>query len=114
PLPVVEGFETDHEVGGDGYVRSGLLQDLVLGVVALEQRVGGETKEVQLLAGIRPGGGAPGRHDLVPRTVALGPEVRAPRFVQLLDRSVARLQPVAEGRGRDVAIARGNMAAVFV
>ena len=114
PLPVVERLETDHEVGGDGHVRGGLLQDLVLGVVALEQRVGGETEEVQLLAGIGPGGRAPRRHDLVPRAVSLGPEVGAPGFVQLLDRPVARLQPFAEGGGRDVAVARRDMAAVFV
>ena len=114
PLPVVERLEEAHEVGGDRNVRRALSQRLTLDVVAGEQLVRREAHEVELLARIRPCRRPPRRQHLIPVRVALRPEVGPPRPVQVLDRAVSLLQPLAESVGGDVAVAVGDVAAELV
>src|SRR5207248_9519010 len=114
PLPVIQRLEEAHEVGGHWNVRREAGEDLALALKALEQRVGRETHEVELLARIGPGWGPARRQDLVPGRVPLTPEVRSPRFVEPADRSVAFQQPGAKGSGGHVAPAGGHVAAELV
>ena len=82
----------------------------------VEQLVGGEPPEVQLLGrvGGRSGPTRGGQH-LVEVVVALGPERGAPGVVERVDVvAVAAAQPGAEGRGAHVAVAARVVAAELV
>lgn len=116
PVGVVHslGVAHHHEVGGDRNIGRELAQHVPLRAQVVLQHVGGETLEVQLLRGVRVGGGQPGRQDLRPVAVALGPERRAPGVVEGVERRVAGAQPVAEGAGGVVGVVVDVVAAQFV
>ncbi len=84
PVGVVHalGLAHDHEVGGDRGVRGQLAQDVPFGPEVVLEGVGGEPLEVQLLGGVGVGGVQPGRQDLGPVAVVLGPERGGPRVVE--------------------------------
>jgi len=113
---VVEPTEAGlrHEVRGDRHTWREAVQDVALGEVLGQQRVGLEALVVQELRGVGKGGGEPGRQDVVPVDVALAPERRAPGVVEPFEVAVAAQQPVTERIGAGVAVARRVVAAVLV
>ena len=114
PLPIVHGLEEAHEVGRDRGSRAVAGEHLALQLVALQEGVGAEAVEVELLAGVGPAGRPAGREDLLPVGVALRPDVGAPGTVQLFERPVAPAQPLAEVGGRHLAVAGRHVAPVLV
>ena len=114
PLPVVQRLEETHEVGGHGDARAVFGEDSALELVALEKGVRREPHEVELLGWVGPRGCAPRRQNLVPVRITLRPEIRPPRTIQVFELSVALPQPFAERLRRDVAVARGHVAAELV
>ena len=89
-------------------------QHVALGAVVVQQGVGGEAGEVQLLGRVGHRRRDPGRQHLVERRVVLAPEGGAPGVVELLDVAVPVGEPAAEGRGRHVAPAPPVVAAQLV
>lgn len=116
PVRVVHslGVAHHHEVGGDRNTGRELAQHVPLRAQMVLQHVGGEALEVQLLGGVRVGGGQPRRQDLLPVAVALGPERRAPGVVEGVEGGVAGAQPVAEGAGGVVGVVVDVVAAELV
>ena len=114
PGPVVERFEEAHEVGGHGHLGRDALQDLPLHLVQFEDGVGREAPPVELLGRVGKRRCTARRVDLLPVVVALAPEGRTPRRVERVERAVTPAQPLAERRGRLVAEALVDVAAVLV
>ncbi len=116
PAPVVGAVEVahHHEVRGDRDAGAQPVQHVALGAVLVEQLLGAEPAEVQLLGGVELGGTDPGRLDLVPVGVVLGPERRPPGRVQGLEGAVALAQPPAERPRAHVAVAVRVVAAELV
>lgn len=115
PLPVVQVPErpVGHEVRGDRHLGRDHAQDVPLGLVQLEDRVVGEPVVVQHVRRVRERRRDARRQDLREVGVALAPERRGPRVVELVERVAAR-QPLAERRGAGVAVATLHVARVLV
>lgn len=97
PEPGVLPLPERHEVGRHRDVRAVPGDDVALGEVALQQRVGREPLEVENLRGVLHVVRAARRQDLVPVAVSLAPEGGAPGLVEGVERAVSVLEPAAEG-----------------
>ena len=75
-----------HEVRGDRDAGRELVQQVALGGEAVQQRVGAEAEEVQLLGRVGERRRRARRQDLVPVAVVLAPERGAPRLVERVER----------------------------
>ena len=115
PAAVVERFAEAHEVGGQGLVGVRPHRRR-LDPVDVADLVGAEPPPVQLLTGVGEVavGDLSRRPDLLPAGVALAPEGRRPRVVELLDRAVTLLQPAPESHRAGVAEAVVVVAAVLI
>ena len=116
PGPVVHPGRVvhHHEVrrhrdgGGDA------VQDVPLGAVVVEQLIGAEPGEVQLLRGVGDRCADARREHLLEAAVVLAPEGRPPRLVERVDVAVAVGEPAPERDRRDVAVAVDVVAAELV
>ena len=98
-VPVIEVTQQAHEVRRHGDVGGDLTQDVDLELEEFEQGVRREPLEVEQLRRIDRPGRLPGHLDVLPRGVALAPDVHAPRLVEAVEVAVARLEPAPEVRG---------------
>ena len=117
PAQVVHGgcLPHDHEVGRHRHPGGEPVQHVALDDEVVEQLVGGEAREVELLGGVGVGGRHAWRQHLLEVVVALGPERRAPRVVEPRHVVVVpAAQPRAERRRAGVAVAAGVVAAELV
>ncbi len=107
--------EQGHVVVGDEPVVVRRAEYLDLLAVELDDAVATEPVVVEQPCGVVPGGGRPGRVDLVEAGVLLAPEGVAPRLVEVVDVVVALAEPLAEGGGAVVTVTpRRAVAAVLV
>jgi len=116
PLPVIHpgGPGHHHEIRGHRDSGGQSVQQITLGDKTGQQFVRTEPGEIQGLGRVRPGGGLPGRQDLLPVVVPLAPEGRPPGGIQGFQVAVALPQPAPERGRRDVAVAVRVVAAQFV
>jgi len=105
-FPVIEPFKEAHHIGGGRDVRGELLHRVDFELHEVAALNGGEPHPVERVAlRAAPGG------DLIPVGVGMAPEGVAPGAVEGFERSVTLLQPFAELRNAEVAMAAP---AVFV
>ena len=106
----------DHEVRGERLVGADLLDGVAFGFVEVEQHVVAEPLVIQLLRRVDHGVAAhvARQQHLVEAVHVLGPEGRAPRFVQRVDGPVFGLAPRAERGQGVVGVVVAVVPAVFV
>ena len=116
PRPVVGLGEVaaDHEVRGHRHTGAQPVQKVPLGAEVVKELVGGETFVVEEVGRVRSRRGQPRRKDLVPVSVVLAPERRAPCVVESSHGPVPRTQPATERNGGVVAVAAPVVGAELV
>ena len=96
----------DHEVRGERLAGADRLDRVAFRLVEVEEHVVAEPLEVQLLGRVdhRVRAHVPRQRHLIERVHMLGPERRAPRLVQRVDRAVPLLAPHVERGERVVGV----------
>ena len=89
-------------------------QDSFLLIEAGQPRIGSEARPVQLLGGVDKSGRVARRLNLIPITIDLTPESRAPGKVEFVERGVTLFEPAAKSGGGVIAKTLAEMTAIFV
>ena len=119
PVIVVERVlrRAHHEIGGERNIRRHFGQHVAFGAEELLERVRAEVLEIEQAPRVGEVAFAAHitrRQDLLEGVESLGPEVRSPRGVHLVDCAVPVAAPLPEGLHGVIRVVEVVMAAVFV